>query len=364
MHAVKMSRFLLIALFAVSPAVAVLADDKPSAGEGKPKIPDRSYVKMSTTLGDIVLELNAEKAPITVANFLGYVKDGFYEGTMFHRVIINFMIQGGGFTTDYTQKQTKSPIKNEANNGLTHQRGTIAMARTQDPNSATSQFFINVVDNPRLNRTDRSPGYCVFGKVVGGLDVVDKIKNTPVEMNPKADATQPAAPITPVLINKMTVLTADEAKPCIEAERNRMAEMEKQVSVELAKSQEGAKALVQSRGGDVSQGVTTPTGLWYVDLTVGSGIAPKPTDIVKVHYTGWLTNGNKFDSSVDRGEPTKFPLNRVIAGWTEGLSTMKVGGKRLLIIPPNLGYGADGSPPRIPPNSILVFEVELLGINP
>jgi cyclophilin family peptidyl-prolyl cis-trans isomerase len=127
-----------------------------------------------------VVELNSEKAPNTVANFLQYVKDDFYSGTIFHRVISGFMIQGGGITKDFQEKPTRAPIKNEADNGLTNSLGTIAMARTGDPHSATAQFFINVANNQALNYTDKSErgwGYTVFGKVVKGLDVVQKISH-------------------------------------------------------------------------------------------------------------------------------------------------------------------------------------------
>jgi cyclophilin family peptidyl-prolyl cis-trans isomerase len=136
-------------------------------------------VLMKTSLGDIKLELFPKKAPITVANFLSYVKSHFYDNTIFHRVISNFMIQGGGFTSGLKQKNTNAPIKNEAGNGLSNQRGTIAMARTSIVDSATCQFFINVVDNPFLDHQNDTPngyGYCVFGKVIAGMDVVDKIK--------------------------------------------------------------------------------------------------------------------------------------------------------------------------------------------
>jgi len=136
-------------------------------------------VRMSTTSGDIVLELNAALAPKSVENFLSYAKDGFYNGTIFHRVISNFMIQGGGFTKDFQKKTTKAPVQNEADNGLQNLRGSIAMARTSDPHSATAQFFINVVDNHFLNhrsKTSRGWGYAVFGKVIEGMDVVDKIR--------------------------------------------------------------------------------------------------------------------------------------------------------------------------------------------
>jgi len=142
------------------------------------KMPDSEAkkVKLETNMGDIVIELNEGAAPVTVKNFLQYVEDGFYDGTIFHRVIKNFMIQGGGFTADMRQKPTRGPIVNEAGNGLKNERGTIAMARTNNPNSATGQFFINHKDNDSLNYVEnRNHGYAVFGKVVEGLDVVDEI---------------------------------------------------------------------------------------------------------------------------------------------------------------------------------------------
>lgn len=137
-------------------------------------------VELHTNHGVIKLELNAEKAPKTVANFLNYVKNGHYDGTVFHRVIDGFMIQGGGFEAGMKQKPTEAPVENEANNGLKNERGSIAMARTNDPHSASAQFFINVADNDFLNHSSPTPqgwGYAVFGKVVDGLDVVDKIKS-------------------------------------------------------------------------------------------------------------------------------------------------------------------------------------------
>jgi len=136
----------------------------------------QKMVKLETSLGDIVIELDEAAAPVTVKNFLGYVEEGFFDGTIFHRVINGFMIQGGGFTADMREKQTHPPIVNEAGNGLKNDRGTIAMARTNDPDSATSQFFINHKNNDFLNYVEgRNPGYAVFGKTVEGMDVVDKI---------------------------------------------------------------------------------------------------------------------------------------------------------------------------------------------
>ncbi|WP_406019108.1 peptidylprolyl isomerase [Succinivibrio sp.] len=136
-------------------------------------------ITLKTTLGDIVIELDYDKAPNTAKNFEDYVKSGFYKGTIFHRVIKGFMIQGGGLEKDMNQKQTNAPIKNEADNGLKNDRGTIAMARTMDPHSATAQFFINTVNNDMLNFRSKDMngwGYCVFGKVVSGMEVVDKIE--------------------------------------------------------------------------------------------------------------------------------------------------------------------------------------------
>ncbi|MYB88562.1 MAG: peptidyl-prolyl cis-trans isomerase [Proteobacteria bacterium] len=141
---------------------------------------DTATVKMETSKGTIVLELDAANAPLTVENFLTYVREGFYDGTIFHRVISNFMIQGGGFTSEMAQKPTHDPIRNEANNGLGNDTGTIAMARTNDPHSATAQFFINVRDNQFLNFSGENPqgwGYAVFGKVTEGMEVVNAIRD-------------------------------------------------------------------------------------------------------------------------------------------------------------------------------------------
>jgi cyclophilin family peptidyl-prolyl cis-trans isomerase len=162
---------------------AVVMVASPAYAQGaQPAAKERPVVVIETSVGDITVELDAAKAPITVENFLGYVKDGFYSGTIFHRVIKGFMIQGGGMTADGQRKPTKAPIRNEATNGLSNVRGTIAMARTGEINSATSQFFINTVDNIGLNHKGMDNfGYCVFGKVTAGMDVVDKIEKAPTK---------------------------------------------------------------------------------------------------------------------------------------------------------------------------------------
>jgi peptidyl-prolyl cis-trans isomerase A (cyclophilin A) len=167
-------------------------------------------VLMQTTQGDITLELDPDKAPATVANFLRYVDEGFYEGTVFHRVIERFMIQGGGYDTDYQRKPTHEPIPNEADNGLKNTRGSIAMARTSDPDSATAQFFINHVDNPNLDHTGKNPrgwGYAVFGRVVEGMDVVDRIATQPTEVRSAALRNLPQEP---VVIERVTRVDTEE----------------------------------------------------------------------------------------------------------------------------------------------------------
>ncbi|MDL2717618.1 MAG: peptidylprolyl isomerase [Acidobacteriota bacterium] len=180
--------------FAIALAAALLAT---AALKGETPVKNPSVV-MKTSLGSITIELDAEKAPVSVANFLAYVNDKFYDGTVFHRVIDGFMIQGGGFKGDKMQKTTKPPIKNEATNGLKNKIGTIAMARTNDLNSATAQFYINVNDNANLDG-----GYCVFGKVTVGMDVVNKIKATPKSNQGGAFVD---APVTPVVIESIRVV--------------------------------------------------------------------------------------------------------------------------------------------------------------
>ncbi len=163
-------------------------------------------VSLQTNMGTIILELDADKAPLSVENFLTYVREGYYEGVIFHRVIKDFMIQGGGFDTDFKKKETHPPIKNEADNGLSNKKGTVAMARTSDPHSASAQFFINTVDNDFLDHqspTARGWGYAVFGKVVDGMDVVEKIRNIPTGSGGQFPSDVPQ---TPVIIEKAIIL--------------------------------------------------------------------------------------------------------------------------------------------------------------
>lgn len=182
----------------------LLATTSVSAEEVAPA--DNPTAILHTTMGDIQLELFANKAPASTENFINYANSGFYDGTVFHRVIANFMIQGGGFTADMNQKNTAPPIINEADNGLSNSRGTVSMARTNDPNSATSQFFINVQDNNPLDHRSKSDprgwGYAVFGKVTSGMDVVDQIRGVETRTVPPFSD----VPVVPVVIERVEII--------------------------------------------------------------------------------------------------------------------------------------------------------------
>lgn len=194
----------LVCLLAVSAAAAQPAPKAENPASANPR------VLLETTKGKILVELFADKAPKTVKNFLDYVKSGHYNGTIFHRVIPGFMIQGGGFNADMSEKTSRAPIQNEADNRVLNQRGTLAMARTSDPHSASDQFFINVADNASLNFRGKPDGwgYAVFGKVVEGMDVVDAIVNVrTTKKGPYDDV-----PVQPIVIQKASIVAAGEKK--------------------------------------------------------------------------------------------------------------------------------------------------------
>jgi cyclophilin family peptidyl-prolyl cis-trans isomerase len=190
--------------------VATASPAAPAAASPTPRpTPSGPVVVLETSLGRIKIGLYDDKSPVSTENFLKYVRKGHYNGTLFHRVIPTFMIQGGGMTSDMNEKPTDAPIRNEARNGVRNNRGTVAMARTNDPNSATAQFFINLKDNVSLDFGIRGAGYAVFGEVVEGMDVVDKIAAVPTTRRGQNDD----VPITPVLINSARVEGGGTARP-------------------------------------------------------------------------------------------------------------------------------------------------------
>ena len=216
-----MLKHFLIAVFATCLSPLALAQQAPAKPAAKPAVKTTEPAKVAatdaasgshkavlhTSMGDITIELYPDKAPKTVDNFEQYVKDGFYNGTVFHRVIPTFMIQGGGWTKELQRKRTRAPIHNEANNGLSNVKYSLAMARTGDPHSAAAEFFINVVDNKRLDYTTDTNsltwGYCVFGRVIAGQDVVEKIKAVPTGAQGPLNSDVPQ---TPIVIEKAEIL--------------------------------------------------------------------------------------------------------------------------------------------------------------
>jgi len=187
----------------VSAVTVLLAAGGPAIADA-----DRPRVRIDTSAGSILLELYPQRAPETVANFKDYVREGFYAGTIFHRVIPGFMIQGGGFTADMTPKETREPVTNEADTGLANERGTIAMARTSDPHSATSQFFVNLKDNDFLDHRDKTPrgwGYCAFGRVIEGMDVVDRIAQVETQRQGRHEN----VPVEPIVIESAQIVGGD-----------------------------------------------------------------------------------------------------------------------------------------------------------
>ncbi|MDM8006709.1 MAG: peptidylprolyl isomerase [Phycisphaerae bacterium] len=284
-------------------------------------------VRLVTNKGDIVLEMYEDGAPITVANFLTYVQSGFYNGTIFHRVIPGFVDQGGGFLPDLTQPGgLRAPIVNEFDTSRPNRRGTISMARTSELNSATSQFFINLVDNTGLDTPGN--GYAVFGRIVEGMNVADDIAREATETRDGPDGNPfDDIPVDDVIVTSATI----EARP------------------------------------PAPEFVTTASGLQYKDMAIGTGTPVTADSTINVYYTGRLTdeNGEIFDSSGEtKNEPVTFTLADLVAGWQEGLANydMRVGGTRILIIPPELAYGEAGYPPDIPPNATLYFEIEVVEV--
>ena len=355
-----MKKIILASLFAlVSMALVAVNPDKPKKHkkaklskmdkEFLSKQPEGMYAKFETNKGNIICALEFKKTPMTVANFVGLAEGSikntakaegipYYDGLKFHRVIPNFMIQGGcPLGTGTGDPGYKFP--DEFDPSLKHVGPGILSMANAGPGTNGSQFFITHV------KTDWLDGkHTVFGNVVEGMDVVNKIAGSDTLVHL-------------IILRKGKEAEAFDAPTVFETAKAGLAS--KQEAMAAAEKALMEKTLNETYG----NAKTTTSGLRYVVEKEGTGKTPLATDQVTVHYTGYLLNGTKFDSSVDRGQPATFGLNQVIPGWTEGLQLMKEGGKNKLIIPYQLGYGENGMPPVIPAKAWLVFDVELIKVN-
>jgi cyclophilin family peptidyl-prolyl cis-trans isomerase len=314
------------------------------------------FAVIETDRGAIRIKLEDDRAPLTVANFVNLAQHEFYDGLTFHRVIKGFMIQGG----DPDGSGRGGPgykFRDEFHPELRHDSAGILSMANSGPGTNGSQFFITHGPTPHLN--DK---HSIFGKVVDGQDVVDaitqgdKMNKVTIEGNTSgllatykddvAKWNEALAKLPSKAQREQAQQERDKAANAAKEKRDvQIAEHVKKLEAELGKSAE-----------------KTESGLFSIVLEPGTGESPKPTDKVKVHYTGWLLDGSEFDSSHRHGKPAEFLLNQMIPGWIEGVGLMKVGEKRKLIIPPELAYGERARGPDIPPNSPLVFDIELIAI--
>jgi len=360
-------RFFLSALMMQRPfafALAVLAvgiparaqtaqnKDKPAVAADQPSL--QPYVIIETSEGEIVLELDAEKAPFMVMNFLDYASSGFYNDTIFHRVVKGRMIHGGGYTRELQLKESglRDPVVYEGGNGLLHTEGSVAAyRRVDDLNSAQSQFFINSAANDSLDKLKDGSSYTVFGKVVGGMDVVRNIESVEVGFNPAlAAGLSPYVPKKPVIIKSVRVKTPlDRAK----------AEAIAKANAEAAADPVGFRvAQLENECG--VKAVETNSGLKFIDCKPGNGAFPMGADTVEINFVGTLVDGKEFQSSKSMGEgPMSLKVDGAIRGLREGLQKMREGGRMIIIVPAKLGFGGDGIPGKVPPGATLFFDVTL-----
>ncbi len=341
-----------------TPAAPSIADEEPATLDA-----GFQFVRMTTDKGEMHLLLDGVGAPLTTANFLGYVDAGFYDGTIFHRIIKDFVIQGGGFTVEGIQKQTREGVRNEWQNGLRNDDYSLSMARLGgQPHSGTSQFFVNTKDNPALDAPRDNAAYAVFGIVVDGRPVVDAIEAVttgPGTLEGRAAADVPTEPVRILSATRM------KAEDLSETGRANALAWQSRYSEARNAMADRAKRLEQART-LLAAAEPTASGLKSAIRMPGepdADMPPVPSTIV-ASYTGWLAeDGWCFDTSLGKPQGDTFQARLqprgLIQGWVEGIPMMRVGETRVFEIPASLAYGERGYPPIIPGGATLIFEVTL-----
>ncbi len=323
------------------------------------------HVVFETNIGSIVIEVDVENAPITAENFLQYVDDGFYDRTVFHRIMENFVVQGGGFAKGMVKKKTRPGIKNEWENGLKNLYGTLSMARLGGkPDSGTSQFFINLKDNTSLDIPRDGAAYAVFAKVVAGMPVVDMMAMTWVATTDTPNGKMQNVPVYELFIKEASRVAKEDVSMLLETvDKMNAPLLEKWATDDVDRQFAMAENLIESFDVKLDGAYKTESGLWVLDETVGEAEDDKVQagERVIAHYHVWLPNGQLVQTSRTNGAPITIGLktNSSIAAWIEGVPGMVPGGVRWLISPSGLAYGAQGRP-GIPSDTSLIFKIELV----
>ena len=313
-------------------------------------------IVIETSAGDITIALDINRAPATALNFVHYAESGYYEDTIFHRVMQESIIQGGGYDADMQPKTLDTPpaIADDWQNSLESDAGTIALVRGKGPGgSGSGEFFINVRDNVEMNSAKTRGRFAVFGKIVDGQDTIDRIRNTPVATHPDyAAGRSRVVPVLPITVRSVRLLTPFDRSLA----RQRAADLQ-------APAKERVARMIQQLEKDAGREATsTASGVICVDTVVGRGPLALPTDTIELNYRGTLLDGTQFESTFEK-ESAVREIKNLIPGMQEAITTMHEGGRRIAIIPPSLAYGSDGIPGFIPPDATLIFEIEFLAIH-
>ena len=329
-------------------------------------IDERPRVRFVTNMGAFVVELRPDLVPLTVLNFLRYVQDGFYEGTIFHRVMEGFIIQGGGYTPNMNLRSEGryEPIMNEAHPKLRNTTGAIAMARQPGrPDSATSQFFINLSKNTSLDRR-RGMGFCVFGEVIEGMDTVEAISRVEVGTHPKYTSgdRQPVVPVESVIVQSTELISKTNVHQLEQMINQACGELKRRKQAIHQHTEEVLNQMVAQMEEETDQKATrTDEGIYYVIVRPGGDQHPTPQHTIVAECETRIPEGTAVFSTYRIGSPCLLHLGEVIQGADIGLNLIGEGGEIHLVIPPELAYGSRGTR-NIPPHSVISMKIEIVDL--